>query len=128
MARGLSIHTCERSWSRRRSARMAAAFVIGGLAIGSFFLGGIAADPATAAISAGCAEEVGEAVVKFRDGVSSDAIAAIQKQVGAEVIRKLQDNIRWVRARGYSDETLIRAYRDRKEVEWVQPAPNRMTK
>jgi hypothetical protein len=115
-----------RSTSLRRLAGVAAIVVTGAVAIGWLFLDEIRPESAPAAIAATCADDVGEAMVKFRDSVSSDAIAAIHKQVGAEVIRSLQDNIQWVRAHGYCDESLIRAYRDRKEVEWVQPAPNRM--
>ena len=93
-------------------------------------LPGIRAEPAGAAlgpIPVNCSNEVGEAVVKFRDAVTSDAIATVHRQIGAEVVGNVQGtHLQWVRARGYSDEALIRAYQKCPAIEWVRPAPNRL--
>ena len=70
---------------------------------------------------------VGEAFVKFRDSVSPSEIESIHKQIGSEVIETVQgSHIQWVRARTLCDAELMRAFRDRPEVDWVQRAPNRM--
>ena len=93
-------------------------------------LPGIRAEPAGAApgpIPVNCSNEVGEPVVKFREAVSSDATATVHRQIGAEVVGNVQGtHLQWVRALGYSDEALIRAYQNRPEIEWVRPAPNRL--
>ena len=83
--------------------------------------------PAPGPIPVNCSNEVGEPVVKFRDAVSSDATATVHRQIGAEVVGNVQGtHLQWVRALGYSDEALIRAYQNRPEIEWVRPAPNRL--
>lgn len=69
---------------------------------------------------------MGEAVVKFREGTTADQITAINKQIGAEVVKELSDTFQWVRARGYSDDDLLQAYVKHSEVESATRAPNRM--
>lgn len=70
--------------------------------------------------------DVGEAVVKFRDGVSDAAVDAAHAQIGAEVLNTIQGTrIQRIRARGQCDEDIMWFYESRPEVEWAQRAPNR---
>jgi hypothetical protein len=85
------------------------------------------ADSAFAIRLAAATCDVGEAVVKFRDGVSEAEAAAVHTQVGAEVLRTVEGTrIQWVRARGRCDEDLVQSYESRPEVDWAQRAPNRV--